>query len=160
MQPKLSKQLALVTLGIAVGILSLTGFQSTTHADSINTISRAAYVKTTRPMFTGQYYWHNGKRGGKIITPKGTILLNDGVGSERLSNGSLKYTINLSRGDLHYNAEKNIDETGKPINLRTSDFKHYNVKMAVRTRVLQSGTGYTNDATNRCELLATKVTSF
>lgn len=149
MKIQLTKRIAIATFGTVLGLLGLASGQLTANADSFNTISRSDYVKTTRAMYTGQYYWNNGKRGSKIITPKGTILRNDGVGEDRTSTGSFKYSINLSRGDLHHDAEKHIDETGRPIAFKSSDFKAYHPKMSVRTRVLQSGTGYTHDATNR-----------
>ncbi|KRK98678.1 hypothetical protein FD04_GL000413 [Secundilactobacillus odoratitofui DSM 19909 = JCM 15043] len=148
MTTRLTKQLVTVALGATFGLLGLASVNTTAHAASIAAIEKADYVKTTRAMYTGQYTYVNGKKGHKIITPKGTILRTDGVGSERTSSGSIKYSINLSRGDLHYNSEKGIYETGKPISFKASDYKVYKLKMGVRTHLLQSGTGFTNDSTN------------
>lgn len=145
---KLSKRVALAALGTAIGFLGLASAQSPAHADSFKTISKAQYIKTTRAMYTGEYHWKNGKRGSKIITPKGTILEIEGFNTHANPDGSLKNSISLGRGDLHYDAEKNIDEVGKWLTFHPSDFKAYKLKVPFRTHILTSGTGYTTGNAN------------
>jgi hypothetical protein len=133
-------------LATTFGLLGLASVATTAHADSFKTLSKYSYVKTTRAMYTGQHTYINGKKGRKLITPKGTILKITGTGASRNSDDTLKYTIGLSRGDLHYNVEKNIAEASGQIAFKASDFKGYKLKMPVRTKLLQSGTGYFGDS--------------
>ena len=140
------KQLAILAFGTTIGLVGLTN--STAHADSLKTLEHATYVKTTRAMYTGQSTLVNGKRGHKIITPRGTILKVSGFWQNSTS-GTPTYSASLSRGDLHYATRSKIYPANQTITFKkTSDFKAYTLKMPGRARLLQSGNGYTNTATS------------
>lgn len=143
------KRATMFALTATLSLLGLASVTTTAHADSFKTLSKYSYVKTTRAVYTGQYTLVNGKKGHKIITPKGTILKISGSGASRHSDGSLSYTMGFTRGDLHYNAGKKIYQTSRQIAFNPNAFKGYKLKMPVRTKLLQSGTGYPGDTAAR-----------
>lgn len=130
---------------IVSGILSigvLLALPASAHAyTNLGENSDIQYVKVKRPLFTGQYTKVNGKKGHKIITPKGTILK-----VEATNGGSWAY---FTRGAISYKMQQRIyqvPQTTKTYNKHytTKYFRPYKLKLPVRTLAFQAGTGFTN----------------
>lgn len=141
---QLTKQLA-ITAGAAIAILCSSAIAAHAYTDLGNDI-HIQYVKVKRPIFTGQYTKVNGKKGHKIITPKGTILKLEATGStkEGPSFGQ------LTRGLVSYQKQQHIYQVtkGPELNVKqynTKYFTPYKLKLPIRTLALQAGNGYTNN---------------
>lgn len=139
-----TKQLAIIA-GAAVAILSFPAVAAHAYTDLGNN-SNIQYVKVKRPIFTGQYTKINGKRGHKIITPKGTILKVEGS----VSTGDGPSSAQLTRGLVSYQKQQHIYQVtkGPELNVKqynTKYFTSYKLKLPIRTLALQAGNGYTNN---------------
>lgn len=141
---QLTKQLA-ITAGAAIAILCSSAIAAHAYTDLGNDI-HIQYVKVKRPIFTGQYTKVNGKKGHKLITPKGTILKLEATGStkEGPSFGQ------LTRGLVSYQKQQHIYQVtkGPELNVKqynTKYFTPYKLKLPIRTLALQAGNGYTNN---------------
>lgn len=126
----------------AIGTATLIGLTTTTHAYSdLGANTNIQYVKVKRPLFTGQYTKVNGRKGQKVITPKGTILK-----VEQTNGKSQAY---LTRGAISYQKQQRIYQPSQSVpytkHYTTQYFTPYKLKLPVRTRALQLGKGYTNN---------------
>lgn len=132
----------LTLLLTVISALSFLAVTSPTQASSnLGDNISITYVKVKRPIFTGQYTKVDGHRGKRILTPKGTIL------KVLLTSGN---TAVLSRGLMSYKAQQHLYENKMAFyhtkHYNTKYFAPYRFKLPVRARVMQVGSGYTNQA--------------
>lgn len=132
----------LTLLLTVISALSFLAVTSPTQASSnLGDNISITYVKVKRPIFTGQYTKVDSHRGKRILTPKGTIL------KVLLTSGN---TAVLSRGLMSYKAQQHLYENKMASyhtkHYNTKYFAPYRFKLPVRARVMQVGSGYTNQA--------------
>ncbi|GHP14939.1 hypothetical protein YK48G_23640 [Lentilactobacillus fungorum] len=140
----LAKQLTIM-LGIGAAMFLASTISAHAYTSLANN-SNIQYVKVKRPLFTGQYTKVNGKKGHKIITPKGTILKVEGVVD---TPNNHQASVQLSRGAISYQKQQRIYQATKPSSAyikpyTTKYFTPYKLRLPVRTQALQAGQGFTN----------------
>lgn len=134
-----------IALSLAFGIILFTSGAIAVNASTdLGNNGNIQYVKVKKPTFTGQYTKVNGKKGQRIITPKGTILKVLGTSS---STNSRRSQAVFSLGQISYVKQQQIYQPKNGVYIRnynTTYFKPYSLKLPIRGQFLQLGK-YAND---------------